>query len=76
MDQAEVLQAHTRKTGARALSPAAHAGNGRNRLTTGNGQTEEIELRVAELRRQLHNLEGENEKLRVTMREMADDYSR
>jgi len=31
---------------------------------------------VADLRRNLHGLEDENEKLKGTMREMVDDYTR
>jgi hypothetical protein len=31
---------------------------------------------IAELRRNLHGLEGENQKLRITMREMVEDYTR
>lgn len=40
------------------------------------GDSSKLELQIAELRRNLMNMENENEKLKSTMRDMVDDYTR
>ena len=42
----------------------------------GGPDVSKLEQQVADLRRSLHGLEDENEKLKSTMREMVDDYTR
>jgi len=59
----------------RSFSPTAKAGDAKNQNPTLQ-QMQDMDIRNAELGRQLHNLTSENEKLRTTMREMVDDYSR
>ena len=76
----------------RGRSPGGYAQTLRNRSTSANrgGRGSQLnsahqnvhpdyskyDSQITELRRNLHNLEGENDKLRLTMREMVDDYTR
>ena len=60
----------------RSVSPAATAADAKNPAAPSLQQLQDMEMRNAELGRQLHNLQSENEKLRTTMREMVDDYSK
>lgn len=52
-----------------AAGAAAHAGGGAADYAKYDSQ-------IADMRRNLQGLEDENEKLRNTMREMVDDYTR
>ena len=54
----------------RASSPSKHRDRSNSNTRGGPDQA------VMELRRDLTNMEIENEKLRSTMREMVDDYTR
>ena len=62
-------------TASRGRSPGAVGG--RNRSASANrGGDGRVEQQVADLRRHLSTVETENDKLKTTMREMVDDYTR
>ena len=79
MKKERIEQAQTN----RGRSTSQYA-NQRNRSTSGNRargaavgpDTSKLESQIGELRRNLQGLEDENDKLRNTMREMVDDYTR
>jgi predicted RNase H-like nuclease (RuvC/YqgF family) len=68
----------------RGRSPANYTNNNRNRSTSANRNymsaagpdTSKLETQIGELRRNLNAVESDNEKLKDTMREMVDDYTR
>lgn len=76
----------------RGRSPGGYAQSLRNRSASGNrypkpgaaaahagggpGDYAKYDSQIADMRRNLQGLEEENEKLRGTMREMVDDYTR
>ena len=66
----------------RGRSPAKYSNTGRQRSTSANRNfpagpdTSMLEAQIGELRRNLAAVESDNEKLKDTMREMVDDYTR
>jgi anion-transporting ArsA/GET3 family ATPase len=66
----------------RGRSPARFGNNTRGRSTSGNRafgvgpDVSKLEAQIGELRRNLSAVENDNDKLKETMREMVDDYTR